>query len=43
MFNLTAYPEVKVLMKVTRNVALSPVEEYIKTNEQVKSQIEWEF
>ena len=43
MFNLTAYPEVKVLMKVTRNVALSPVEEYIKTNPQVKSQIEWEF
>lgn len=43
MFNLTAYPEVKVLMKVTRSVALSPVEEYIKTNQQVKSQIEWEF
>ena len=30
-------------MKVTRDVALSKVEEYIKTNPHVKSQIQWEF
>ena len=36
MFNFTNYPEVKVLMKVRRNIPLSNVEQYINSNKRVQ-------
>ena len=43
MFNLTGYPEVKVLMKIRRNITLSSVEQFINSNTRVQDQINWEF
>ena len=43
MFNFTGYPEVKVLMKVKRNIPLSSVEAYMQSNTRVQDQIDWEF
>ena len=43
MFNLTRFPEVKILMKIQRGLPLSSNEDFVNKNEKVKEMLEWEF
>ena len=43
MFNLTRFPECKVLMKVKRGLPLSTGEEFVRDNKKVQEMLEWEF